>query len=139
MNIDFSKTYIEIDFDKILNDKKNPLVNSDELYINFKQDYFDQTKQTYDKIINLKVELDSLSNVYINNETNTKYTFIYKDNNLIENKKQQIKMLYLQQEKRYRDFYNHVLLLNSDNQLLMTKKSNVKQSFLSKLVSSFTS
>ena len=77
--------------------------------------------------------------MYINNETNTKYTFIYKDNNLIENKKQQIKMLYLQQEKRYRDFYNHVLLLNSDNQLLMTKKSNVKQSFLSKLVSSFTS
>lgn len=136
MDIDFHSQYINIDFDKILIDNNNPLINSEDVYLNFKKQYFDETIVAYKEFQQLSKQLDELheSGGYKHNEKRTKHIFVYIDTEKIESLKIQIKKLYMIQEKRFSNFYNYVTLLNTNQNLFVEKTKVVdKRSFLSKL------
>jgi len=136
MDIDFHSKYINIDFDKILIDNINPLVNSEDVYLNFKKQYFDETVLAYKEFQELSKSLNELQELggYKHNSKRTKHLFVYIDTEKIERLKIQIKNLYITQEKRFSNFYNYVILLNTNQDLFIEKPKVVeKRSFLSKL------
>ena len=49
MNIDYYAQYININFDEILLENNNNLLNSEEFYLMYKKDYFDQTSENFEK------------------------------------------------------------------------------------------
>ena len=49
MNIDYYAQYININFDEILLENNNNLLNSEEFYLMYKKDYFDQTSKNFEK------------------------------------------------------------------------------------------
>lgn len=136
MDIDFHSKYINIDFDKILIDNNNPLVNSEDIYLNFKKQYFDESILAYNEFQTLSKQLGELQELggYKHNSKRTKHLFVYIDTDKIENLKIQIKNLYITQEKRFSNFYNYIILLNTNQDLFIEKPKVIeKRSFLSKL------
>lgn len=136
MDINFRSQFIDIDFDKILIDNNNPLVNSEDTYLNFRKQYFDETNVTYREFQELTSKLTHLlkSGGYKQNTKRTKSSFVYIDTEKIEDLKRQIKRLYILQEKRFSNFYDYVTLLNTNQHLFVEKPAVAdKRSFLSKL------
>jgi uncharacterized protein YlbG (UPF0298 family) len=136
MDIDFHSKYINIDFDKLLIDNNNPLVNSEDIFLNFKKQYFDETILAYNEFQELSKRLKELQELggYKHNSKGTKHLFVYIDTERIESLKIKIKNLYITQEKRFSNFYNYVILLNTNPDLFIEKPKVVeKRSFLSKL------
>ncbi len=136
MDIDFHSQYINFDFDKILIDNNNHLINSEDVYLNFKKQYFNETVLAYKEFQELSKLLNELqeSGGYKQNLKGTKHLFVYIDEEKIENLKIQIKKIYITQEKRFSNFYNYVILLNTNKDLFIEKpKVTDKRSFLSKL------
>lgn len=133
MDIDFHSKYIKVDFDKLVD---NPLVNSDEFYLNFKKKYFKTTEDLYNKLnkLNTKLEYLEKSGGYTHNSNNTKHTFVYIDDKQIEETKQLIKDIYIKQDKAFLNFYEYVLLLNKNPNIFIDTKKQ-KKSLLSKLFS----
>lgn len=136
MDIDFYSKYINIDFDKILIDNNNPLVNSEQIYINYKKQYLDETILAYISFQELSEKLSKLQETggYKQNSKGTKFVFVYIDNEIVESLKLQIKKLYMTQEKRFSNFYDYITLLNKDKHLFIETTPVVeRRSFLSKL------
>lgn len=136
MDIDFHSRYINFDFDKILKDNNNNLVNSEDVYLNFKKQYFDETVLAYKEFQESSKRLNELQELggYKHNSKRTKHLFVYIDEEKIENLKIQIKKIYMTQEKRFSNFYNYIVLLNTKQNLFIEKpKITDKRSFLSKL------
>lgn len=135
MDIDFYTQYININFDEMLIENDNKLVNSEDVYLKFKKEYFDNTISNYEKFKQYNIELTQMNDD--NNEvqqTGTKYLYVYKNRNLIENKKQQIKNIVVEQERLLNNFYQYVTLLNTNPQAFQAKSTqNERRSFLSKL------
>jgi tRNA A37 N6-isopentenylltransferase MiaA len=133
MDIDFYTQYININFDQVLLDNNNPVINSQELYLNYKQDYINQSLknfQDFKMYKNTLLEIDKDAS----NISPTKYVFIYKNEKLIEQTKQNIKNIIIQQEKLLKNFQHYISILNRDPSMFQPRKNtNEKRSFLSKL------
>lgn len=133
MDIDFYKQYISVNFDEILTDNNNPLVNSEVVYINFKRNYFDQTLEAYELFKKYNTELQNLENTD-GYSSDTKYVYVYKNDKRILEIRQKIKNIVVEQERRFNDFYHYVNLLNTNRQKFEIKTvTNEKRSFFSKL------
>lgn len=134
MDIDFKSKYININFDDLIGDKA--IINSDQLYVTFKKDYFDQTMSNYKQFEILSKKLVELEDScgYRRNEKNTKHIFVYGNDKQINDTRQAIKNIYIEQEKIFNNFYHYITFLSSNRDLFLPKKTNVeKRSFLSKL------
>jgi len=133
MDIDFYKQYISVNFDEILTDNNNPLVNSEVVYTNFKRNYFDQTLEAYELFKKYNTELQNLENTD-GYSSDTKYVYVYKNDKRILEIRQKIKNIVVEQERRFNDFYHYVNLLNTNRQKFEIKTvTNEKRSFFSKL------
>jgi hypothetical protein len=133
MDIDFYSQYININFDEILIESNNHLINSQNVYLTYKQQYFNESLKNYDLFKKYKTELERLQK----SETVTlpnKYLFIYKDTQVIEQTKQNLKNVVISQEKLLNNFHHYITLLNTNpNMFEVKKQTNEKKSFLSKL------
>jgi len=135
MDIDFYSQYqyININFDEILMESNNHLINSQNVYLVYKQQYFDESLKNYELFKKYKTELERLQK----SETITlpnKYLFVYKDTQVIEQTKQNLKNVVLSQEKLLNNFHHYITLLNTNpNMFEVKKQTNEKKSFLSKL------
>jgi hypothetical protein len=133
MDIDFYSQYININFDEILMESNNHLINSQNVYLVYKQQYFDESSKNYELFKKYKTELERLQK----SETITlpnKYLFVYKDTQVIEQTKQNLKNVVLSQEKLLNNFHHYITLLNTNpNMFEVKKQTNEKKSFLSKL------
>ena len=89
MNIDYYAQYININFDEILLENNNNLLNSEEFYLMYKKDYFDQTSKNFEKYKKWEAELKELTN--FNVSTSTKYKYVYTDVTKVEYLKQVLK------------------------------------------------
>lgn len=109
---EFKKTFIDIDFDEILSSNNNPLVNSSELYLIYKQNYINDTINNNDIYNELDSKIKSLESQSQNN--NNKITFVYIDSNELQALKYKRKMLYISQQKKLQNFLHYIKQLNSD-------------------------
>jgi hypothetical protein len=134
MNIDYYAQYININFDEILLENNNNLLNSEEFYLMYKKDYFDQTSENFEKYKKWEAELKELTN--FNVSKSTKYKYVYTDITKVEYLKQVLKNLIIDQNKLLDNFHHYVTLLNTHPEKFKVRTEDVQQkrSFLSKLL-----
>lgn len=134
MDVNFYKQYVNINFDEILRENNNPLVTSQTVYLNFRKDYLDKTLQAYDSFNKYNSELQSLESVN-GYSSDTKHVYVYKNDKRIQQLRQQIKNIVINQERRFNDFYHYITLLNTNREIFETKslQQSEKRSFFSKL------
>lgn len=134
MNIDYYALYININFDEILLENNNNLLNSEEFYLMYKKDYFDQTSENFEKYKKWEAELKELTN--FNVSKSNKYKYVYTDITKVEYLKQVLKNLIIDQNKLLDNFHHYVTLLNTHPEKFKVRTEDVQQkrSFLSKLL-----
>ena len=112
MNIDFQKEFIDIPFDTLLEQHNSSLINSNDLYLNYKQLYLKQTRENYEIYKNENTILQDLRNInFSSNENNTKFNFTFIDNNQYQKQKQNVKNIILKQPDLYNRFDHYVNVL----------------------------
>jgi hypothetical protein len=137
MDIDFYLRYININFDQILTENNNSLVSSEEMYLKYKKEYFDETHNNFKLFKDYSTELKTLENDegYTNN--GNRYVYVYKDITKIEKLRLNIKNIVIAQDILLNNFNHYVNLLNSKQEFFQNdNKQNVKRSILSRLFTS---
>ncbi len=132
MDVDFYTRFININFDEKLMENNNPLVNSQDIYLNYKNEYINTSLNNFNDYKKYNKIYSELNETNINNTSN-RYIFVYKNVKLIEETKQKIKNIIIEQEKLLQNFQHYIDLLNENPQMFGAKKQNEKRSFLSKL------
>ena len=115
MDIKFFNTFIDINFDEILSN--NHLINSNELYLQYKTNYLTTTNNNFILYNDLIENLNNLSSVeYQNNDflNNTKYHYTFIDKTEINILKQNIKILIITQKKLLSNFLHYLDTLNEN-------------------------
>lgn len=121
----FENQFLNIDFDKILLDQNNTIINSNEHYLIYKNRYFTLTNENLENYTNLLNKYNSLTNNQFVTETGkVKYYFTNADD--IDSIQEEMNKLLMSQRKLYDNFINHVYFLNNVKQKLLKnpKKSN---------------
>lgn len=137
MNIDFYSQYININFDEILLENNNTLINSEEFYLMYKKEYFDKTLENFEKFKVWISELNELTNLSVSN--NNKYKYVYINTTRLELLKQNVKNLIISQNKLLDNFHHYITLLNTHPEkfkLQNEEEPTTKRGFLSKLLQS---
>lgn len=129
LNIDFYNMFININFDNILLEKNNPLVNSKEIYLNYKRTYFDQTNKNYSKFLRLNAELQKQKQLQYT-VTNNKYYYTYLDQKNLDSLKNELKIIIISQKELFNNFKHYVETLNKDINLFQNT-SEKKRGILS--------
>lgn len=129
LNIDFYNMFININFDNILLETNNPLVNSKEYYLNYKRTYFDQTNKNYSKFLRINAELQKLKNLQYN-ILNNKYYYTYLDQKQLDSLKNDLKIIIISQKESFNNFKHYVETLNKDINLFQNT-SEKKRGILS--------
>jgi|Laugrespbdmm15sd_2_1035082.scaffolds.fasta_scaffold44836_1 hypothetical protein len=135
MDIDFYSRYININFDEILTENNNLLVNSEEMYLKYKKKYFDETHTNYKLFKDFSTELKILENDQGYTNNNNRYLYVYKDITKIEELRLNIKNIVIAQNTLFYNFNHYINLLNSKQELFINNKQN-KRSILSRLFTS---
>lgn len=125
LNIDFYNLFINIDFDAMLSNENNPLINSKEFYLNYKNEYFDQTHKNYSQYLRYNAELQKLKDLQYTVKP-TKYHFVYLDQNRLDSLKNDLKKIILCQNTLFENFKHHITKLNTDKELFLLQ--NQKES-----------
>lgn len=113
--IDFENEFLNIDFDGILIRNDNPLVNSFDHYIQYKNKYVEEAKSAQSAFIQLTNELDSIQNQsYIKNESSTKIRFQNVDQDVVNGLKHRRKEIVSHQRYLLEQFLHYIDTLNKD-------------------------
>ena len=109
---DFASDFLYINFDNILMQNNSPFLDSDQMYIKYKEEYLAQTMQNYTSYKELVSALDSLQ-PSTSTENPSKILYTFTDNEEIEQLRCQIKSLVLCQRTLYTNFIDHVNKISS--------------------------
>lgn len=121
MNIDFYNTFIDIPFDSLLEQHNSILINSTDLYLDYKQIYLKRTRENLDKYLKENKILQDFSNLQLTtNDKNTKFNYIFIDMDKFKKQKQVVKNIILEQREIYKNFEHYV------NNLIKTQKIKTK-------------
>lgn len=133
MNIhNFKKQFIDINFDKILIDNSNELVNSNEYYINYKNRYLKYTSDNLDTYNKLLEKYNVLYNNELVTETG-KVRYYIVDSDELNNIRFNINKLLINQTQLYNNFVNHIDYINENkHKLTKIKKTNDNSNFTAK-------
>lgn len=102
-NTDFEKDFLNKNFDNLLRESNSKFVN-EQLYLDAKNKYFEQTVKKYDEFKIFKKELDNLMCMEI---------YYIDIEERIRQVKNSIKSLLIEQELTYKNFLNHIKFLKS--------------------------
>jgi hypothetical protein len=108
---DFASEFLYVNFDNILMQNNSPFLESDQMYIKYKEQYLSQTMQNYTSYKELLSLLQSFQSPSPTTPSKIVYTFT--DNQQIENIRSQIKSLFLHQRTMFTNFLDHVNKLSS--------------------------
>ncbi len=109
----FKQQFLMYDFDNVLVEQDNKLVNSNELYIRFKTEYITETTNNFEKLQVLLKRFNELSQNY--SVVNNKYNYTYRDTGEYNTLKYNIKILIENQKRLYDNFLNYIqFLLSAD-------------------------
>jgi hypothetical protein len=139
-DIDFKQEFLSISFDNILIEHNNPLINSYEHYIIYKQQYIRSSKQNMDSYIQLYTELQTILEQQNIKTSDSRFSFVFTEPNHILNLKTQLKNILIQQRKLLSNFMHYLQILNSDYEKLLPKPVSKSKSLnvSTKPVVSFT-
>lgn len=129
LNIDFYNMFININFDNILLETNNPLVNSKDFYLSYKKTYFDQTNKNYSKFLRINAELQKQKQLQYN-ISNNKYYYTYLDQKQLDYLKNELKIIIISQKELFNNFKHYVETLNKDTNLFQNT-SDKKRGILS--------
>lgn len=106
----FKDIFLKVDFDNYLIQHNNNIINSNELYIQYKTEYLSKTQENLDKYSKLYKIFSELYNNYVINNNKYSYTFVDKTEYNKINKS--IKELLLEQRQLYNNFMMYIQFLN---------------------------
>lgn len=121
----FIKLFIDVNFDNYFIEQNNNLLNSNEYYLTYKNEYILFTENSFNTFKIFLEEFKLLDNNYIKTNTN-KYIYHFVDKeeyNIINNK---LKNIIEIQKKKIEDFLNYIKFLNS-TQLIKQPPQLIKQ------------
>lgn len=108
---EFENKYLKYDFDKILNDKNNVLVNSD-IYLDVKQKYLQETTNNIEKYTQMFNEKSSLvDNHSIKNDGNVFY-HVYNYTNCSKCVNSDLKKVLLNQRHLFKNIIQFINTIN---------------------------
>lgn len=110
-------------FDNILIQNNNPLVNSQEYYLNYKQTYIATTLENLKTYSLLKNQLDKLLSEQHQVIDGKKVYYTYIDNQLLDNLREQCFQVYTKQKQLLENFTHQVNFVNLNFKKL-TQQSN---------------
>jgi hypothetical protein len=114
----FFSDFIDINFDNILIEQNNKLVNSDKHYLQFKNNYVNETTKNYVTLKEILPKYNLLANNYskefIDRDTasTTKHYYNYINTSELDQLNNQIKEIYIKQKNIYTSFIAHLDFLN---------------------------
>jgi len=114
MEIDFKKKFLIYDFDIILINKNNPLVNSYDNYIQYKQKYIINTKKNFDTYQKLLKEYKNLKNMEYQNYSTNVVIYTYISNDKLKELTSNIKKLLKDQQYNLDNFLHYINHLNEN-------------------------
>ncbi|NDC94802.1 hypothetical protein EB118_12590 [bacterium] len=126
--LDFSKSFLDIDFDKTLSRVNSAYLNSETHYLKYKKVYLQETKAALAKYNDLIEQIKALDaqNVTVlsgTNGTTTQYTFI--DNTTKMKLTSELKMLVLRQRTRKENFLHYISTLKTHDTPIKPKKRSL--------------
>jgi hypothetical protein len=95
----------------MLIEEDNELLNSNEHYIDYKNEYIEQTNINHKKLDELLKKFNILNNFYTKS-CDRKYIYHFIDNDTKEKLNNEIKDIHLYQRKLYTNFLKHIEFLN---------------------------
>ena len=107
--MDFKKQYIDFDFDELLTIHNNPLVNSFDHYLKYKQQYMSETLHNFASHKKLQKQVQQFQESHHDNAIH--YRFI--DDNTLDTLKTELKSITVQQSKLFNNFVNYIQFLNT--------------------------
>lgn len=109
----FKSEFMDYNFDEMLLERNNPLINSNEKYLYWKNMYLKDTMNNYEKFTNL-LENFSNNNYSISKTNNTtKHIFKYINPITSETINTEIKTLLVVQRQIYKHFIDYINFLNN--------------------------
>jgi len=111
MNIDFYKEFININFDAILEECANSLVNSNDMYLQFKQHYLLESRENFIKFQILSTQYNDLK-IKKFQQNGTKFNYTEINNSILNDLKIQLKNLITLQRKHLTHFIEYTHSLN---------------------------
>lgn len=111
-SIDFKREFI-IDFDSLLTQTNNPLINSDEHYLQYKQRYIKNAKDAQKRFTQLCKEIQVIQQTQKINVSYCKFQYTFSQDELSE-KMNELKAIISQQRKALLNFLNHIQFLNNN-------------------------
>jgi hypothetical protein len=124
----FSDKFLKINFDQQLMEMNNPLINSQEHYINYKQKYMELTKNNLKTYTELAKQMADLHNLEYNVISVSKVIYTYIDKDKLCNIKQAIKAIEVEQQIRLNEFLRYIEHLNANySKIVETSTSPVKE------------
>jgi hypothetical protein len=109
----FNKSFINMNFDNLLIEVDNNLVNSNEYYLEYKNKYLTQTRENFEEF---KKIIDVFDKLYHNYSIqNNKYTYTYINNKKYEEIKYSLKVLIDNQRHSLDNFLKYIEFLNTSH------------------------
>jgi len=121
--IDFKKTFIDIDFDDMLLRNNNPLINSDDHYLKYKQNYKTTSLANFETYTDLQRQLASLGNLQFHKPTATKYIYTHIKSDKLDTVHREISSLLQRQNKLFEQFTNYITFLNNNFNKIMASET----------------
>jgi hypothetical protein len=114
MDIDFKSKFLNYDFDNILINHNNPLINSYDNYIQYKQKYIISTRKNYDLYQKWIKEYINLKNLKFQTPDNNVIIYTYIDNDKLNDLSYKLKNLLKEQQKKLSNFLHYITYLNDN-------------------------
>jgi hypothetical protein len=133
-NTEFYQKFVNVDFDKLLLDNNNELIQSETKYLKHKKDYLNTAQENFILYKKYNDELVKLTDEQYTVKNN-KYTYIYVDEEKVNGLKLSLNKILKEQTENFENFKHYLEMLNKDKDRYRIKeKLPKKKNFLSKLL-----
>lgn len=124
MEIDFKSTFLNYDFDSILLNNNNQLLNSYDFYIQYKQKYIISTRKNFDLYQKLSKEYANLKKIQYQNPSSNITIYTYIPDNKLNELSFKIKNLIKEQQKNLDNFLHYINHLNVNVEHYLTNENS---------------
>lgn len=114
MELDFKSTFLNYDFDSILINNNNPLINSYDIYIQYKQKYIINARKNFDLYQKLLKEYLNLKKVEYQTPSSNVIIYTYIKSDKFNDIKLKIKNIIKDQQRSLDNFLNYINHLNKN-------------------------
>lgn len=122
---DFESEFVNVDFDSILTRCNNPLANSNEKYLIFKQRYLDETYKNKHEFEMLIEKAKVMQNPSIESKPN-RISYVVYDQDLFKQIQFEAKSIVYKQRQLFNNFVHYVNTLNDTDNRTNTQQHQTK-------------